>query len=372
MTQWSEPGTAPEAVSESIYFDGRSNRKRRVTLGFGPALEISEDGVFLVAWAYGDVRRIEAPVGVMRLRAVGALDTARLEVGDSALQQQIALNCRLLAGEKGEHDRSSLSIVAWSLAATASIVGLVWFGIPFAADRLAPLVPVSWEKRLGEAADNQARTMFVGKTCKGVEGAAALQKLSEKLQIAARPRLPTTIEAISSKVPNAFALPGGKVYLLSGLLAKAESQDEVAGVLAHELGHVENRDHMRRMIADGGAAYLIGLLFGDISGGGAMVFIGETLLNAAHSREAEARADAFAARTMAALGRPSSPMGALLLRITGKEEDGLFTILHDHPLSEDRLEKLASADKRLGGGAGATGPALLTPQEWKALKAICD
>jgi len=371
MTRSLEPELGPDEAGDAIYFDGRVSRKRRVTLSFGPALEIGEDGALLAAWAYGDVRRIDAPTGVMRLRAISAPDTARLEVGDPALQQQIAIHCRLLAGEKSARDRSTLSIVAWSLAATASIVGLVWFGIPILADRIAPLVPVSWEKRLGEVADNQARAMFEGKSCKGREGVAALLKLSQALQRAAHPRLPATIVVIASKVPNAFALPGGKVYLLSGLLAKAQTQDEVAGVLAHELGHVEHRDHLRKMIADGGAAYLIGLLFGDITGGGAMIFIGNTLFSAAHSREAEAGADAFAARTMTTLGRPASPMGALLLRVTGKEEDGLFTILHDHPLSEDRLAQLADADKRFA-ESGATGPALLTNEEWTALKAICD
>jgi predicted Zn-dependent protease len=59
-------------------------------------------------------------------------------------------------------------------------------------------------------------------------------------------------------------------------------------------------------------------------------------------------------------------MGTLLLRVTGREKDGVFTILHDHPLSEDRLERLSRLDK------GATGPAVLMDEEWKALKAICE
>ena len=42
---------------------------------------------------------------------------------------------------------------------------------------------------------------------------------------------------LSSEIPNAFALPGGKVYLFNALLAKAKIADEIAGVLAHELGH---------------------------------------------------------------------------------------------------------------------------------------
>jgi predicted Zn-dependent protease len=49
-----------------------------------------------------------------------------------------------------------------------------------------------------------------------------------------------------------FALPGGKIYLLNGLLQKAQSTDELAGVVAHEMGHISRRDHTRMMIPRGG------------------------------------------------------------------------------------------------------------------------
>ena len=163
-------------------------------------------------------------------------------------------------------------------------------------------MPISIERSLGEAADSQARVPFGTKQCAAPAGAAALAKLSERLQGASDLRLPATIIVLASKTPNAFALPGGKVYLLSGLLDKAESQDEIIGVLAHELGHLQHRDHLRRMIADGGGAYLIGLMFGHVTGGAALIYASKTLLFAAHSRESEAAADAFAAATLAKLG----------------------------------------------------------------------
>ncbi|RNJ49150.1 M48 family metallopeptidase [Methylocystis hirsuta] len=351
---------------EAIYFDGLVNKKRRVTLAFGPTLDICEDGAVLSAWSYADVRSIPAPSDVMRLRAIGAAQLAQLEVRDPESQREIERRCPKLADDEALHaDGSTLKIVGWSLAATVSLVGLIWFGVPFAADRLAPLVPVAWEKRLGDAAEGQVREIFDGKSCASPKGAAALAKLSQRLQDASGLRLPATIEAISSKSPNAFALPGGKVFILAGLLEKAQSQDEILGVLAHEFGHLQNRDHLRRVIADGGIAYLFGLLFGDVTGGGAIVLVGKTLLTTANSRDAEAQADAFAAKTLDRLGRPAKPMGELLLRVTGKEKDGFLTILNDHPLSEDRLAKLAAADK-------ATADPVLTDDEWKALQKICD
>jgi Zn-dependent protease with chaperone function len=169
---------------------------------------------------------------------------------------------------------------------------------------------------------------------------------------------------LDTKVPNAFALPGGKVYLFNGLLAKAQNPDEIAGVLAHELGHLKHRDNMRSLIYNGGTSFLIGLLFGDVTGSGALVFASRSLVTASHSREAEEGADSFAIDVMHKLGRSPKPMGELLFRVTGKEENSL-SILASHPLTEDRLKRMTAEDRP------PSGPPLLTDKEWAALKGIC-
>ena len=134
----------------------------------------------------------------------------------------------------------------WSLAAVCSIIALAFFGIPPAADRLAPMVPLAVEQRIGEAVDKQVRAIFGGKPCEGADGHAAFTSLVDKLRRAGDFELPLDAHVLSPAVPNAFALPGGKIYLLDGLLQKARAPDEVAGVLAHELGHVHHRDSLRR------------------------------------------------------------------------------------------------------------------------------
>jgi predicted Zn-dependent protease len=62
---------------------------------------------------------------------------------------------------------------------------------------------------------------------------------------------------LRSTIANAFALPGGRVYVLSGLLKISETPDEVADVLSHELGHVADRGGLRRLIRDGGTSFLV-------------------------------------------------------------------------------------------------------------------
>lgn len=357
--------TAQDSGDAASFFDGRAEKRRPVALVFGPALEIVENGVMAAVWPYAEIRRLPPPGGVMRLRAIGAAKGAWLEIDDPATQAKIERHCTLLSGEADRADPESRKRLVYGLAAAALLGAFLWGGTPRMAGLIAPLIPAEWEKKLGETADEEVRKTFSGKKCAAPAGAAALEKLSNRLQQATHLRLPAKIEAVESTTPNAFALPGGKVYLLSGLLDKAESQDEIAGVLAHELGHLEHRDHLRRIIATGGAALIVGLIFGDITGGSAMIVVGNSLLSAAYSRENESEADAFAAQAMGALGRPAEPMGALLVRITGEKDGGSLSILQDHPLSEDRLERLAKASR------GETAPPLLNADEWKALKGIC-
>ena len=179
--------------------------------------------------------------------------------------------------------------------------------------------------------------------------------------------LDTSVQSavLSSPVPNAFALPGGKIYLFRGLLAKAENPDEIAGVLAHELGHLKHRDNMRALIYNGGTSFLIGLLFGDITGSSALIFASRSIVTASYSRDAEQNADTVSIDVMHKLGRPTKALGELLFRITGKEGDKSLSLLANHPLTQDRLARMRAEDRP------PSGPPLLSADEWASLQAIC-
>ena len=137
-------------------------------------------------------------------------------------------------------------------------------------------------------------------------------------------------------------------------------------MLAHELGHLKHRDNMRGLIYNGGTSFLIGLLFGDITGSSALIFGSRTLVTASHSREAEQDADTFSINVMQQLGRSPKAMGELLFRVTGKEGGKGLSILSGHPLTEVRLARMSREDKP------PSGPPLLTAEEWVALKSICQ
>ncbi len=113
-------------------------------------------------------------------------------------------------------------------------------------------------------------------------------------------------------------------------------------MLAHELGHAHHRDGLRKIIQTGGSSFLIGLLFGDIMGGGAVLFAARSVIDASYSREAETRADGFAITSMNELGRSPRPLGEFLVRITGNSR--ISTVIDSHPLSADRLDRMKKED----------------------------
>ena len=99
------------------------------------------------------------------------------------------------------------------------------------------------------------------------------------------------------------------------------------------------------MLQRGGTSFLIGLLFGDVTGSSAVIFVTRSLFDASYSREGEDEADAFAVETWHALGRSPAPMGELLLRITGAQENRMIGILMSHPLTEERRELMRQEDR---------------------------
>ncbi len=359
---------------DAVFYDGVSARRRDVTLKVtASSLDIHEGGEWIASWPVAEVRQKDAPDGILRVTREGGAELARLDVTNSADQAAIRLHCQRL--NLPEHKERTGRIVFWSAATAVSIILCVLFLIPLLAETLTPVIPVEYERRIGKAVDNQVRAIFKGKVCEAPDGIAALRILSDRLSKTQGVEIPLDVAVLESKIPNAIALPGGRIYIFQALLDKAESADELAGVLAHEIGHVAHRDGLRKLIQSSGTSYLFGLLFGDVTGGGAIVLASRYLVDSAYSRDAETAADDFAGKTMVALGRPAHPMALLLKRIERDEDDGkdekkgnkssIPAFLSTHPITDQRLKAL---EKQV---PSQSGEPLLSQGQWRALKEIC-
>jgi predicted Zn-dependent protease len=186
-----------------------------------------------------------------------------------------------------------------------------------------------------------------------------------KLERAAEQPIPLRITIVRNAEANAVTLPGGIIYVFRGLIDKAESPDEVAGVIAHELGHVAHRDGTRTVLQHGAMSFLFGMLLGDFVGGGAVIVAAKSILQTSYSRTVEASADAYAVDLMKSVEADPRALGTILTRIAGSSHSPLKFLL-DHPETKSRVDAINAR-----AGTGSTQP-LLDPPEWAHVKRICS
>ena len=361
-------GARMSALTEVGFFDGRVNLRHNVVVRIADCLNILEDDVPLARWPVGEVRLLPSAHGMARYGLADPNNLARLEVTDEMLMAAIRRSCPNLGRGDGAvtSRRTTWRIIGWSLAAAASVVGLVIFGLPLAANLLAPHIPQALQYDIGEASAKQLKLVYHAKTCRDPQGQAVLDKLVAKLATAGGLEQPLRPRVIETSIANAMALPGGRVYVFSKLLDEAQTPDELGGVIAHELGHEAHHDSMRRLIESGGTGLLLGMVFGDFTGSAGLVFAANTLINASYSRQAEKRADDYAIKVMTRLGRSPKPFGDLLQRLVrGHDIPQAMSLLADHPTTRSRLAAIAAHD------VPDTGPPLLSPPQWVVLRSIC-
>jgi predicted Zn-dependent protease len=155
-----------------------------------------------------------------------------------------------------------------------------------------------------------------------------------------------TFYIVNSDVVNAFAVPGGYVYVNRGLIERTRSMSELAGVLAHEIGHVEHRhgaEQMEKMQRANLGVNLAYILLGRQPGAaeGTLINAAGSVYFARHSREAENEADASAVPMMvAARINPNGliSMFQLLIAEQRRSPSALEQWFSTHPTTQDRIQ----------------------------------
>lgn len=164
-------------------------------------------------------------------------------------------------------------------------------------------------------------------------------------KISDRPDLDYAFKVLADSQINAFACPGGFVYVYSGLLKKMDNEAQLAGVLAHEISHVVARHSVQRLQEVLGLQMLISVALGKESHQATekMANTGLGLILQGYGRQNEFEADKFGTYYMAQAGYNPSGMLELLTKLSQQENgkpsgfEGLFA---SHPQTEDRIKKV--------------------------------
>ena len=357
-----------------IFFDGNSSARQDVTVELQATTLVvrSREGEQLAQWPYGELDQAESPDQILRLSRRGSL--ARLEIRDHAFATAIDEMALTIDHTGTVQNRLRTKVAVLLVVAVASIGAMALFALPALATRLTPLMPFAIERKLGQAVDAQLRNSLrsraantpleCGEAENAKAGRAALSLLIGRLEAAASLPVPLRAGVLRRAEANAIALPGGQIYVFEGLIAKAETPDELAGVIAHEIGHIARRDGVKSVLETAGLSFLFGMVFGDFVGGGAIVVAAKTVLQSSYSRDAETASDAYGVALMNMIGGNAEALGALLARIDDLHGKGA-SLLRDHPETATRVVAIRSLAKP------GSGRPLLDSAQWTALKNIC-
>jgi Zn-dependent protease with chaperone function len=218
------------------------------------------------------------------------------------------------------------------------IVGL-YLGRASILDAVTRRLPVSVDNEIGRLIELQVQQS--GARIEQGPALDATRAIGQRLS-AAGPDTPYAFrfELRRDAAVNAFAAPGGFIVVHSGLVAAAESEDELAGVLAHEMSHVIARHSLRQIVYQAGLTAGARLILGSPDGAAALLAGLATRLTTLHySREQERAADAAAADLLVRAGY--SPQGLILFfERLARESNAPPEFVSSHPAAEERAASL--------------------------------
>jgi Zn-dependent protease with chaperone function len=328
----------------------------------------------LTRWQAADIHPAHGRRSELRLSSVKENSGARIIVsGPAEIGQVRAMLPDLQTKQRMEFGKQ-VRIGVIATAALATVILAYLYGVPLLAARLVNFVPPQWEEQMGDTVADQMEASLTESgdfaICDADPNSVPNRAIARFGAAALGTGSPFTldIKVVRTDIANAFALPGGRVYFFSALLDLAESPDEFAGVLSHEIGHVVHRHAMEGLISSAGTGALVGFILGDMTGISIAAGLGSTLIDTHFSREAESQADAYAAEVAGRMDFQPAALADLLNRIA--EDDDLskaLALFSTHPLTEDRRLHMQALTHE--NPAGLQSP--FTPAEWTAIKNMC-
>ncbi len=335
---------------DATYFDGKSSKAYSVT--------IVSDGVQVSVWGdEGQALRylplhqcvITPPMGNAR-RAIKFPDGAQCETDDL---QAVAELEKYIGTNQGMQMVNSLEI-NWKMAAgcLGGIIIFVWiftaYGIPLMAQIATPLIPSVVTEKVSQQAMKMLDNNFLQPSQLDLKKAEQISLLFQNLCKEADGNFNYRIQFRKSPRigPNAFALPSGIIVMTDELVLLAANDNEIRGVLVHEMAHVRHRHGIRSVLQNAGVFLIVSILVGDVTSiTSVAATLPTVLVEAGYSRKFEKEADREAGLYFIKKGLNTNDYQSILMRLDKdhSEHPGL-SLLSTHPETQERIKYLQSLE----------------------------
>jgi predicted Zn-dependent protease len=228
---------------------------------------------------------------------------------------------------------------------------------PATGERQLSLIPEAQEVQMGRQAAAEVRETlgFV----RDDQLQAYVQEVGRRIAAASeRPELPWSFRVVDDPTPNAFALPGGFIYITRGMLNLLTSEAELASVLAHEVAHVTARHSVNQVTQQQLAQLGFGIggaLFPAVQSLAPVIGAGLELLFLKHGRDDEREADEIGFRYVREQGYATAEFDdvfAALSRMAPREAGAVPGWLATHPAPAERIETARARAAQTGAAGG--------------------
>lgn len=353
-------GNALEAVGDrnstqvrATIFDGRSSQQWRIEAG--------KDGSALIVSRLG--KTLDIPDGSTR-------DGVPVQIYDRNGDSNQQFRFRLLTATRGGGSRRNDRTNNITPARNYDNPGNITSQTGTSRTELKPgwnMFSAAQDVELGKQAANEVSRQVTMLKDSRVDN--YVNRLGQRLAAHAPGfRFPYAFQTVNDQTINAFALPGGNVYINRGVIEAADNESQLAGVMAHEIAHVALR-HGTNQASKASAAQMplaiLGGVLGSNSTGAALAQLGagftvnSILLK--YSRDAESQADLMGTQMLFDAGMDPRAMGQFFTKLQGGSGIAFF---NDHPNPDRRIENSNEEAARLG----VQGTSQVSSQEFTQIK----
>jgi len=349
------------------YADGRAavTQNAECDLGVGAEALKFRVGETEHVWAYAELRRADDGAGAVILKR--RPDTGERLYFQPGAEQDVRIAAPELFTDKafsveGPRTIGAIAAGAWALAAVFLL------GVPYAAEPIAGVIPPRYREQIGEISWSQVEAITA--ECEDSEEAErVLNQVAYRLMttsnVAQRDEIWVYVR--DATFPNAFALPDKSIVVTDDLIAMADHPDELMGVIAHEIAHIEHDHIMKNIIRSVGAGIFFDVVFGGAGAGQMVAIASVNLASLRFSRDDEADADSRGLDYLEAANIDTGGLARFFDRFAEEVESHggeIATLLSSHPATAARAEA-ARARSRAGRAPS------LSDADWRIVRAAC-
>lgn len=330
-----------------FYFDGKSAKKHNAELTFEKDFWniqlLDEEENSSIQWDIPNIHHSEMVANITIFK-YGNFPYQSIETSEPNLVRIIDKhypnNSFFKSEYKWMHNKGLGTLLAFLLVIASLALATYKFVLPAIAEKVAEHFPQKYEIEMGE-------TMYKNIVSGEDLGQGTMIEVKEKsvllnefiTHIDFQTQYPIKISVIKDETVNAFALPGGRVVVFTGLLNKFKTKDQLAALLGHEIAHVSNKHSLKNIFRSLSGYIFLSLITTDFNAIATVIIENANQINnLGYSRELEAEADAVSMKVLK--NNQLDSKGLLqLFEILEKSADSKTEIelLSTHPLTKDRI-----------------------------------